>query len=319
MRFSAPGGEQEEWPYVEPHLEGLRRAGHELAWYERPATDLAEWIDRARGATGFLLGEPLPRGVLAACPEVRVLSCASTGIDGMVPADEVAAAGALVCNVPHYGDGAIAEHALALALNLARGVSRGDREVRAGRWEPRAGVELQGKALGVLGLGGIGLRMLAIGEALGMETLAWSRNGPGERLAGLGAEGVGLEELFQRSDLISLHLPLADATAGIVSAELLARVKPGAILVNTARAGLIDEAALIDALDDGRLRGAGLDVFDEEPLPADSPLRARADVVLTPHVAYYTPEAARALYGIAIDNLIAFAAGAPQNLVEIEA
>jgi D-3-phosphoglycerate dehydrogenase / 2-oxoglutarate reductase len=170
-----------------------------------------------------------------------------------------------------------------------------DREVRAGTWVPYEGVQLLGKTLGVIGLGGIGSEVARIGRGMGMEVIAWNRTPkPGAPL-------VALDELLARSDVISMNLTLNDETRGFLGAAQFARMKPGVIFVNTARAGLVDEAAFLDALRNGPIRHAGLDVFHDEPLKPDHPLAKMDNVTLTAHAAFRTPEASMTLLRRAID------------------
>lgn len=313
MRVVCPDGDE---GLRDPDVaELLAAAGHELVWHEGVPADAGAWAARCRDADALLVLWSLPSGVLTACPSVRVVSWAGTGVAKFVDLAEAARCGVTVCNVPSYGANAIAEHALALLLAVARDVAGGDRALRAGRWEPRDGVELAGRRLGVVGLGPIGERMVALGRAVGMDVVAWTRTPTPERAAAVGAPLVPLAELFATSDAISLHVAHTPETTHLVSAELLAGVRPGAILVNTARAEVLDHDALRAALADGRLRGAGLDVFDHEPLGADHPLLREPRVVLSPHVAYRTGEASAELMRICAQNLVSHAAGRPQNVV----
>jgi D-3-phosphoglycerate dehydrogenase / 2-oxoglutarate reductase len=187
-------------------------------------------------------------------------------------------------------------------MAACRDVARMDREVRSGTWVTHEGVQLAGKTLGIIGLGGIGREVARIGRGLGMQVIAWNRTPrPGEAL-------VELDELLGRSDVISLHLVLNDQTRGILGPVQLARIKPGAVLVNTARGALVDEAALVEALRSGRIRHAGLDVFHSEPLSTDHPLATMANVTLTAHAGFRTLEASMTLLRRAIDivdNIVA--------------
>jgi len=293
----------------------LADAGHALVWEEGVPPDVDGFVARCRTADALLVLWELPSGVLTACPSVRALSWAGTGVGTFVDLAEAARCGVTVCNVPSYGANAIAEHALALLLAVARSVPAGDRALRDGRWAPADGVELAGRRLGIVGLGPIGTRMAALGRAVGMDVVAWTRTATPERAAAAGVPLVALDELFATSHAVSLHVAATAETAGLVDAALLGRMRPGAILVNTARAEVVDRDALLAELRDGRLRGAGLDVFATEPLPADDPLLAEPRLVLTPHVAYRTPEASRELMRIATANLVQWAAGRPQNVV----
>jgi D-3-phosphoglycerate dehydrogenase len=197
--------------------------------------------------------------------------------------------------IRNYGDTAVAEHSIALMFAACRDIARMDREVRAGVWTPHEGVQLLGKTLGVIGLGGIGGEVLRMGRGLGMEVIAWNRSPrPGAPL-------VALDELLARSDVISMNLTLNDETRGFLGAAQFARMKPGVIFVNTARAGLVDETAFIAALREGRIRHAGLDVFHAEPLKPDDPLAHMDNVTLTAHAAFRTLEASMTLLRRAID------------------
>ncbi len=196
-----------------------------------------------------------------------------------------------------YGDTAVAEHSIALMWAAARDVARMDREVRAGTWTPHEGVQLLGKTLGVIGLGGIGREVARIGAGMGMKVIGWNRT----RHADIKVPLVELEELLAASDVVSMNLTLGDETRGFLGKERIARMKPGVIYVNTARGALADEQALIDALKSGHIRHAGLDVFHEEPLKADHPLAKLPNVTLTAHAAFRTLEASQTLLRRAID------------------
>lgn len=231
------------------------------------------------------------------------------------------ARGVLVCNTGSEQSGAsTAELALGLLLAAARRIPTGDAEIRAGRFQEGVGLgrALTGRTLGIIGLGRIGARMAGYGRALGMRVLAWSANLTPERAAAAGAECVSKETLLAESDAISLHLILSRRTQGILGALDLSRLKPGAIVVNTARGPLIDEPALITAVMAGKITAA-LDVFDAEPLPPDHPLRRAPNAVLTPHLGFGTREIFAQFYTEAIENILAFLDGAPIRMVNPEA
>ena len=196
-----------------------------------------------------------------------------------------------------YGDTAVAEHTMALMFACCRELARMDRAVRAGTWEPLEGMQLNGKTLGLVGLGGIGREVARIARGIGMEVIAWNRTPRPDA----GVPLVDLDTLLARADVISLHLALNDETRGIIDAGRLARMKPGVILINTARGALVDEAALIEALGSGHIRHAGLDVFHAEPLRPDHPLARMDNVTLTSHAAFRTLEASMTLMRRAID------------------
>ncbi len=286
--------------------------------------DPAAYLERLGDAAGVVLGWDLPVEVMRRAPNLEVVSYLGTGAANFVDLAEAVRLGIAVCNTPGYGDNAVAEHALALLFAVARRVPRLDRGLRqAGQGagqraecgESQPGFDLRGKTLGLVGLGGIGARMAELAHALGMEVKAWTRNPSPERAQRLGVVFLPLEELLETSDVISLHLLLTPETEGLLGPEELDRMKPDAVLVNTARAELLDQAALVERLGDGRIAAAGLDVFWNEPLPADHPLLELDNVVLTPHVAFNTPEAIAAMMDIAIDNLVRYFEGSPINVV----
>jgi D-3-phosphoglycerate dehydrogenase len=208
------------------------------------------------------------------------------------------------------------EIAWALLLGAARNVFREDRAMRAGRWQDDLGMAIAGRTLGVLGLGNLGKGVARIGKAFGMDVIAWSQNLTPEKAAEGGATYVSKDELFSRADAISIHMVLSDRSRGLVGARELALMKPTAIIVNTSRGPIIDEAALISALREKRIRAAGLDVYDIEPLPADHPLRSMENVVLSPHLGYATEGNFRAYFDHTIEAIIAWRKGAPIRVIE---
>jgi len=237
----------------------------------------------------------MPTELVAQCGALEHIVFLGTGASSYMNPAELAARGVTVHTIKGYGDIAVAEHAIALMLAASRDVAAMDRGIRAGTWSTREGVQLRGKTLGVIGLGGIGHETARIGRGLDMEVIAWNRSArDGETL-------VPLDELLARADVISVHLALNDDTRGFLGAAEIARTKPGVILINTARAALVDETALIDALRSGHIRHAGLDVFHAEPLRPDHPLAAMENVTLTAHAGFRTLEASMTLLRRAID------------------
>lgn len=208
-----------------------------------------------------------------------------------------------------------AETAWALLLALTKQVLPSHQALREGRWQPMLAGALSGRVLGLAGLGNIGRHMARIGQAFGMDVIAWSPHLTPERAAQEGVRAVGCDALFTEADVLSLHLVLGDSTAGLVSAQRLAMMKPDALLINTARAGLVDEAALLEALTQRRIAGAGLDVFWHEPLPPSHPLCHLDNVVLTPHLGYVTQDNLAAFYAGVVDNIRAWTAGQPLLLL----
>ena len=237
----------------------------------------------------------LPTALVERCDRLKHIVFLGTGAGSYMNVGELAQRGIRVHTIKGYGDTAVAEHAIALMLACCRDIARMDREVRSRTWSTREGVQLFGKTLGVIGLGGIGREVLRIGRGLGMQVIAWNCTPrPGEAL-------VALDELLIRSDVISLHLALNDDTRGFLGPAQVARMKPGVILINPARGALIDEDALIDGLRSGRIRHAGLDVFHAEPLRPDHPIAGMDNITLTAHAGFRTLEASMTLLRRAID------------------
>jgi D-3-phosphoglycerate dehydrogenase len=247
----------------------------------------------------FLLDDhtTLPTDALRQCPDLKHVIFLGTGARSYMNPDELAAIGITVHIIRGYGDTAVAEHAVALMWAAARGVAEMDRAIRAGGWPRTEGMQLTGKTLGLLGYGGIAAEVARIAGNGGMKILAWNRTPK----TAPGVTFVDLDTLLAESDVLSLHLLLTDETRGFLSAGRLAQLKPGAILVNTARGALLDEAALAEALHAGRIRHAALDVFVAEPLPAGHPLASLDNVTLTAHSAFRTPEASENLVRMGLD------------------
>ncbi|HSE96574.1 MAG TPA: phosphoglycerate dehydrogenase [Methylomirabilota bacterium] len=256
--------------------------------------------------------------VLAACPRLRLISIWGTGTDN-VDLEACHRRGVHVTNTPGVNADAVAEHTIALMLAVSRRIPAMDRDTRTGQWPRGLLVQCHGKTLGVIGLGEIGRRVARLGRALGMTVLAWSLGPDAGRAVAASAIPVGLEDLLRRADVVSLHLRLSDKSRGLLDAAGLALMKPSAFLINTARAVLVDRDALVAALREGRLAGAGLDVFHEEPLPAGDPLTALSNVVLTPHNAGTTPEVIETGLNRAVENIEYFLQGAPRDAVAVPA
>jgi phosphoglycerate dehydrogenase-like enzyme len=206
--------------------------------------------------------------------------------------------------------GATAELTWALILSLVRNIPAEVADMRGGAWQKRLSVDLAGKRLGLVGLGRLGTRVARVGLAFEMEVCAWSRSLTDERAAESGAKRIAtLEELLGTSDIVSVHVPLTPGTRGLIGAAQLALMKPTAFLVNTSRGPIVEEGALIAALEGGRLAGAGLDVYDQEPLPPDHPLRRVERLIATPHIGYVTEETYRVFYRDAIDDIAGWLKG----------
>jgi D-3-phosphoglycerate dehydrogenase len=239
----------------------------------------------------------MPTELVSQCKALKHVVFLGTGAASYMNIDELKSLGVTVHTIKGYGDTAVAEHTIALMFACARDIARMDREVRGGVWTPQEGVQLLDKTLGVIGLGGIGAEVVRIGKGLGMNVIAYNRTPRPDA----GVKQVNIDTLLAQADVVSLNLALNDETRGLLSKERIARMKPGAILVNTARGALTDETALIAALQSGHIRHAGLDVFHAEPLKADHPLAKLANVTLTSHAAFRTLEASMTLLRRAID------------------
>jgi phosphoglycerate dehydrogenase-like enzyme len=210
-----------------------------------------------------------------------------------------------------------AELTWGLILAAARHIPQEDASVRAGGWQETVGMDLAGARLGVVGLGGQGSQVARIGLAFGMDVVAWSQNLTDERAAEVGVRRVEREELFATSDVVTVHLLLSKRTRGLIGVDDLGRMKPTALLINTSRGPIVEQQALLDALREGRIGGAGLDVFDQEPLPLDHPLRTAPRTVLTPHLGYVTRNTYEIFYREAVEDVAAFLAGSPVRVVGV--
>jgi phosphoglycerate dehydrogenase-like enzyme len=295
----------------------LRAIGDVTVFTERGADREAELMRRIGDADVVVNIRAHARytgRVLAGCSRLRLISIWGTGTDNV---DLAACRSRDVCvtSTPGVNANAVAEHTLGLMLAVTRRIPAMDAEVRAGRW-PRAQVaQLEGKTLGLVGLGAIGRRVAMLAAPFGMRLLATTWGADGGRAESVGAAHVPIEVLLRDSDIVSLHLRLTDETAGVFSRARLALMKPTAFLVNTARAGLVDRDALVDALRGGHLAGAALDVFHQEPIAADDELRTLSNVVLMPHSAGMTREAMEAGLLRAVENVGHFLAGTPRDVV----
>ncbi len=298
------------------HVARLERCGKVRLYKGRPRDD-AEKLQWARDAEILLNsngGIAWPGELLRKLLRLKYITARGVGVDSIdLPAAREL--GILVSNVPAKTAPVVAEHAVALMLGVARNMAHHMRQLQQGVWEHTVDIYLRGKTLGIAGTGAIGGWTAKLGRALGMRVLAWTFHPTPERAEELGVKYVAWEELLARSDVLSLHVKLTDATRGLLGTNEIQQMKPGALLINTARGALVDMPALVEALESGHLGGAGLDVFDVEPLPADHPILSCDRVLLTPHNADQTPEGLDFVNGGAVDNILAFLEGKPQNLV----
>ena len=289
-----------------------------LTYYDRTTgEDLT--ASRIGDADIILLNKTaITEAVLARCPNLKLICVLATGYNVV---DYVSAAkrGIPVCNIPGYGTDSVAQFTFALLLELCHQVGLHDRSVHAGDWANNPDfcywktpqMELAGKTLGIIGYGSIGRAVAKIGRVFGMKILAYSRT------QYPGTEYCDLDTLLEKSDVISLHCPLFPETKGIINAETIAKMKDGAILLNTARGPLIDEAAVADALRSGKLRGAAMDVVSQEPIQPDNPLLTAPNCILTPHMAWAPMEARQRILDIVANNIRGFLTGKPQNVVNM--
>ncbi|MFC7399287.1 NAD(P)-dependent oxidoreductase [Chelatococcus sp. GCM10030263] len=264
-------------PDVEPEALPTRLAGAEIAIIDHTA---------------------LPTSIAGQCAALKHVVFLGTGARSYMNPEELAERGISVHIIKGYGDTAVAECAIALMWAAAKGLAVMDREMRAGRWLRTDGIELKGKTIGLVGFGGIAAEVARIAAGSGMRVLAWNRTPKSSPHA----EFVDIDTLLKESHVVSMHLLLNDETRGFLSRERMAAMRPGAILINTARGALVDEAAMIEALRSGHLGHAGLDVFDIEPLPHDHPLITLPNVTLSAHSGFRTPEASDNLINAALDH-----------------
>lgn len=300
-----------------PNIERIKAIAS-LEFHQARAANEGELAARIRGADVVLSFRPaftrFPKAVLDGATRLRMICISGTGVED-VDIKEATARRIAVANVPGPSNLAVAEHCLALLFAVARAVPAQDRAIRRGEWKAVQGVELGGKTLGIVGVSGISSALAPLARGLGMNVVSWSRNNDPARAAAIGAKAVAFDELLASADVISLHVRLNDETRNMIAAAQLARMKRGAILINTARGGVIDENALVQALKSGHVAGAGLDVFAQEPLPAGHPFLTMENVVMTPVSAWSTVDASARMINQSIENVVQYLAGSPVNIV----
>ena len=301
-----------------PQLERLESYGDVVIYEDRPEGVEAK-VERAQGAQVIINS----RGIvtwreeeLRALPELRLITTCSIGTD-MIDLAVAKELGIVVSNQPGRTAPVVAEHMFGLMFGLAKRAFYQTAEMKAGRWTRMMNIGLQGKVLGIVGTGHIGAEMARLGKSIGMEVIAWTFNPSEARGRELGVRFVELEELLQTADVVSLHVKLTEETHHLIGSKELGLMKDEALLLNGARGDVVDMEALVEALNGGGLGGAGLDVFPEEPLPEGHPILGCEQVVLTPHAADQTAEGGELLNEGAVDNIIAFLEGRPQNNVAV--
>lgn len=292
------------------------REMHRVTVIDRPFTDQA---DAQKSLMGFdvvcALRErtPFPRSLIEALPNLRLIVTAGMR-NAAIDVKAAAERNITVCGTPSSSH-ATAELAMGLIVALARNLHIEFANMREGRWQTTVGHDIRGTTLGILGLGKLGSNLAKMGRAFGMKVLAWSPNLTPQRAYECGAERVEKDELFKRSDYLSIHVVLSDRSRGIVGARELGLMKPTAALVNTSRAPIVDMAALAAALKEGRLAGAALDVYEVEPLPAADALRSEPRAILTPHIGYVTEDTYRQFYGGMVEAIEGWLAGRPVRVL----
>lgn len=291
-----------------------------VTYYDRTANE-AETVERIGSAEIVILNKtPITESVFSQCPGIRLICVLATGYN-VVDCQAAAKRNIPVCNVPGYGTDSVAQFTFALLLELCHQVGHHSTVVHQGKWSKCPNfcfwdtpqMELVGKTMGIIGYGSIGQAVAKIAKAFGMNVLAYSRTQYPEH-ADVYAD---LDTLLRNSDIVSLHCPLFPETKGMIDAEAIAKMKDGAILLNTARGPLIDEAAVADALRSGKLRGAAMDVVSQEPIPESSPLLSAPNCIITPHMAWAPVEARQRILNITVDSIRGFLRGKPVNAVNL--
>lgn len=296
----------------------LKAAGHEFVYFDTKTTDADELTRRSAGAEIVMIANnPYPAEVIEASDALKMIAVAFTGIDH-VALDACRARGIEVRNCAGYSDISVAELALGLTIDVLRKVVAADGAVRKGETSAGLmGTEIFGKTVGIIGCGKIGCATGRLFRALGARVLGYSRHEHPEAAAA-GIEQVPLDTLLNQADIVSLHLPSNKSTRKSFGADQISQMKDGAILINCARGAIVDNDALADALNAGKLAGAGIDVFDmEPPIPADYPLVNAANCVFTPHVAFLTRESMERRAIIEFENVLAYTEGRSQNICQL--
>lgn len=296
----------------------VREMGHTFTYYDTKTTDAEELKRRSEGCEVVMIANnPYPDEVVCAAESLKMLDVAFTGIDhvGLAACRE---RGVTVCNAANYSNQTVAELAIGLTIGLLRHMLPADRAVREGKTSAGPmGREIAGRTVGIVGTGRIGMITAKLFQAFGAKVIAYSRTHRPEAEA-LGIRYVELDELMRESDIVSLHVPNNANTCGMIGRAQIDAMKPTALLINCARGPIVDAAALADALNEGRIAGAGIDVFDcEPPIPADNPLVNAKNALLTPHVAFLSEESMQRRAEIVFQNLIAYLKGQPQNVCEL--
>ena len=292
-------------------------AGHEFTYYPEKTTDPDELYERSKDVDILMIANnPYPAEVIEKLENTKFISVAFTGVDH-VDSKASKDKGIAIANASGYATTAVAELALGLTLDLFRGISTGNEDIRKENFPgPFQGREIKGKTVGIVGTGHIGLETAKLFKAFGANLIGYNRS-ENQEAKDLGIEYVTLDDLLAQADIVSVHLPLTDDTRHLLNKDKLSLMKDNAVIINVARGPIIDDAALTELLNDGKIAGAGIDVFDgEPPLPEDYPLLSAKNAILTPHVGFLSDEAMELRAQIAFENTTAFIEGNPQNIVQ---
>ncbi len=295
----------------------IKEAGHEFVYYDEKTTDVDELAQRSADADIVMIANnPYPKEAFEAAKNLQLINVAFTGVDHV---DQAAAKeqGVKIANAAGYSNTSVAELVIGLTINVLRKISVGNATIHDGEDVViYQGNEIKGKTVGIIGTGAIGLETAKLFKAFGANLIGYN-NSEKEEAKELGLDYVSLDELLEQSDIVSIHLPLNEETTGFLGREELEKMKDSAVLINAARGPIVDNEALAELLNEEKLMGAGIDVFDmEPPIPADYPLLDAKNAVLTPHIAFLTDESMVARAHIAFDNTMKFIEGNPQNIVE---
>ncbi|NWF53615.1 MAG: phosphoglycerate dehydrogenase [Syntrophaceae bacterium] len=285
--------------------------------YTNRASTPEELIQRLQGAkvaVNIRAYSKFDESLLKACPSLKMIAVLGVGTDN-VDLATASRLGIKVTNTPGFSAVSVAEHTLALMLAAARKIPAHERELRAGRWTRFPMTQLHGKRVGIIGFGNIGRQFAGLAKGIGMKVWAWTFNPSARRAEEAGIQFVEFDRLLSQSDVIAVTIKASEKTRGLISRQALERMKPSCILVNTARASIVDTAAMIEALQKGKLAAAALDVYDREPLPADDPILSLPNVVISPHNAGMTPEAIERGNEMLVENIISFLQGRLINAV----
>ena len=281
-------------------------------YFDKP--DLTTYLDRCKDATAIALNwVHLTKDLLDQLPKLELICPLAVSVN-QVDLKHAEKLGITVCNAPHYSDSTMAEHALGLMLSLCRGITKADREIREGKWNAIEGTDLRGSTLGIVGIGGIGSELAAMGNALGMNVIANTKRPSNERAKAHGVQFKELDELLIGSDFVQLAVTLTDETTHLIGKREFELMKPSAYLINISRAQVVEENSLLEVLRSRRIAGYATDVFEKEP-SYNHPLATMDNVVVTPHMAWNTPRAGRGLLNVVTGNLLSFLEGNPQNVV----